>query len=472
MGRRSKKIYINQIFEQLEVTNSGGLGQSIARRDNMVVFIDKAVPGDLVDVRIYKEDKKAVWGTITEIHRASPNRVEPFCEHYHICGGCKWQQMNYDTQLKYKHQQIVDAYERTGKIPYKEMLPIIASKSTKYYRNKLQYSNTNKAYMEVFDKNNPEHLGKPALGFHIPNKFDKVFDVNECHLMHPLHNEMRNFLRDKSLELGYSFYDLRQNTGLMREVMFRNTLDGQWMVLVIFANNDKVAIETMLTLMQQAFPQISCLYYTVNEKTNDSYDGIEMIHYSGDKFLTETLGDYKFKIHPKSFFQTNPAQALQLYETTKEFANLQGDENVYDLYSGTGTIGLYISKLCKQVTGIEYVQEAVDDAYENASINKVSNAKFFAGDMVKVLDEDFVAANGAPDLIITDPPRSGMHPDVVKKILELAPKRIVYVSCNPATQVRDLALMLDKYEVRRVQPVDMFPHTHHVECVTELVLKG
>ncbi|MDZ4757524.1 MAG: 23S rRNA (uracil(1939)-C(5))-methyltransferase RlmD [Bacteroidota bacterium] len=469
--RRKHKKYITQTFENLEITNSGGLGQSIARRDNLVVFVDRAVPGDIADVYIYKEEKKAVWGTIVKLHHASPNRVEPFCEHYSICGGCKWQQMDYATQLKYKHQQIVDAYERTGKIPYKELLPIIASEHTKYYRNKLQYSYTNKAYMEVFDKDNPDHMGKPALGFHIPNKFDKVFDVNKCHLMHDLHNNMRNFLRDKSLELGYTFYDLRQNTGLMREVMFRNTIDGQWMVLMVFAEPQMEAIDKLLQLLHQQFSQISSLYYTINQKTNDSYDGLEMIYYSGNQFLTETLGDYKFKIHPKSFFQTNPVQALKLYETTKLFANLQGYENVYDLYSGTGTIGLYVSKHCKQVTGIEYVQEAVHDAYENARINDVSNAKFFAGDMVKVLDEAFVAAHGRPDLIITDPPRGGMHPDVVKKIMELAPKRIVYVSCNPATQVRDLALMLDKYDVERVQPVDMFPHTHHVECVTELVLK-
>jgi 23S rRNA (uracil1939-C5)-methyltransferase len=466
-----KKKRIGEILQSIEILTSGAEGQSIAKVDGKVIFVERAVPGDVVDLKITSDRRGWLVAEITQIIKPSENRVTPFCEHFNVCGGCKWQQMHVDQQRLYKQQQVNDAMQRIGKVEVEEVLTIAAGIDTVAYRNKLEFTFSNKGYLAHFDANNPDHFGVQALGYHVPGRFDKVFDANKCHLMREPANMIRNGVRDFCKANGFSFYDLYGQKGLMRNLMMRNTNTGQWMVVVVFGEDQPEQIQLLMQYIQSSFAEITSLHYCINTKKNDSLYDQDIIYYSGNHELTEKLGTLSFKIRPKSFFQTNSTQAEKLYEIAKEFAELTGTELVYDLYSGTGTIGLFVADKCAKVIGIEYIEDAVKDAYENAKMNHISHAEFYAGDMVKVLNNDFIIQHGKPQVIITDPPRAGMHADVVAKILEIAPEKIVYISCNPATQARDLEMMKDQYHVRKIQPVDMFPHTHHVENVALLVRK-
>jgi len=469
MGR---KKFVPKRIQQIEITKAGSEGVCIAHHDGKVIMVEKAVPGDIVDIREVSSKKKHSVAVIEEIIKPSSNRVDAFCEHHAICGGCKWQQMDYQAQLRYKHQQVLDAYERIGKFDFPEILPVIGAPETIFYRNKLEYSFTEKRWLTSLDgKDDMTYAQHAGLGYHVPGRFDKVFDVNKCWLMDDLHNTIRNRIQEYCLEHNFSFFNLYANEGFMRSLIFRNNPQGQWMLIVVFGHEDAEKRKALLEFIKNTFPQISSLVYIINEKLNDTINDLETQVYSGDAFLIQQLEDLKFKIGPKSFFQTNTLQTQKLYETARTFAQLSGNENVYDLYTGVGTIALFVAKQAKHVTGIEYVPEAIVDADMNAAFNGIANTSFFAGDMKQVLNDSLIQKEGKPDVIITDPPRAGMHEDVVKKIMELLPARIVYVSCNPATQARDIALMTELYKVTRVQPVDMFPHTHHVECVTLLERK-
>ncbi len=470
MGKRKKRN--GEILTPIEIASSGAEGQCIARTDGKVVFVEKAVPGDVATLRIIQDRSGWMKATIVELLEKSADRVDTFCQHFPVCGGCKWQQMGYAAQLRYKNQQVRDALKHIGKVEVGEWLPIAAASETKHYRNKLEFTFSNKGYLEIFDKENPEHLSVQALGYHAPGRFDKVFDVDTCYLMPPLANDIRNGLRSLCVENAISFFDLKEQTGMMRNLLLRCNRQGEWLVVVVFAKDEPETITLVMDWMKESFPQIVSLHYVVNEKRNDTLHGLETICVNGEPFLIEVLGDLTFRIQPKSFFQTNTQQAEKLYSITKEFAELSGTELVYDLYSGTGTIGLFLADKCSKVVGVEYVQDAVDDAYENAQLNGIRHASFFAGDMAKVLDETFVQTHGKPDVVITDPPRAGMHPDVVARLLQMEADKIVYVSCNPATQARDLHLLSEKYYVLKVQPIDMFPHTHHVESVALLGRRG
>jgi 23S rRNA (uracil1939-C5)-methyltransferase len=460
-----------KFYHNLEIVAAGSEGKCIARVDGKVVFVDYAVPGDIVNVRVYSKRKGNEFAHITELLTPSPLRVGTFCEHFGLCGGCKWQQMGYPTQLKYKQQQVTDAFDRIGKFPYEGLNPIIGSDKTQYYRNKLEYSFTARKWLTSLDNKDDlsaeEHAG---LGYHVPTKFDKVLDVNECYLMDDIQNQIRNFIKAFTLENNYAYYDLNKQVGFMRNVIIRNNSQNQWMVIVVFANNDEDKITLLLNALKDKFPQITSLMYVINGKVNDTISDLEVHLFNGEPFLIQELEDLKFKIGPKSFFQTNADQTLKLYSKTREFANLAKDKLVYDLYTGVGSIALFVAHQAKAVIGIEYVEQAIDDAKENAALNNITNTTFYAGDMKDVLTPALIEKHGKPDVIITDPPRAGMHTDVIEQILLVEPKTIVYVSCNPATQARDIALLTPKYKVTKVQPVDMFPHTHHVENIALLEL--
>jgi 23S rRNA (uracil1939-C5)-methyltransferase len=453
------------------VSNAGSEGKCIARHDEKVFMLDFAVPGDIVDARVTSSKKSFGFAHIENLITPSPDRVDTFCEHFGTCGGCKWQQMSETAQLRYKQQQVADAYERIGKFPHPVIEPILASDKNRFYRNKVEFSFTDRKWLTSLDDKDliPEadHAG---LGYHIPGRFDKVFDVNKCWLIDDLHNQIRNGIKQFCVSNGYSFFNLYKQQGFMRGLIFRNNPQGEWMLIVSFGHEDVSKREALLQYIRITFPQITSLLYVINEKMNDTIHDLDVQVYDGDNYLIQTLEDLRFKIGPKSFFQTNTEQTLTLYRTAREFANLTGNELVYDLYSGVGTIALFLAKQSKHVVGIEYVEGAIDDAKINASFNHITHASFYAGDMKDILNDELIAKHGKPHVVITDPPRAGMHEDVIKKILELEPLRVVYVSCNPATQARDIALMSDKYHVTQVQPVDMFPHTHHVECVTLLEL--
>jgi 23S rRNA (uracil1939-C5)-methyltransferase len=467
MGRKNKKN--GQIFSDIEIIRSGSEGKSIGKHDGKVIFVERAVPGDVADIYITSDRKGYMEGYIHTLKKEGEGRLKPFCQHWDICGGCQWQQMDYINQLKWKQQQVIDAFERIAKVPIKNFIPIQKAPDTVAYRNKVQFTFSAKAYLKVFDRNNPEHLDVKSLGYFVPGKFDKIFDVEYCHLIDEKLNNIRNSLRDFCLLKEYTFFDFFKKKGFMRGLLLRNSTLGETLVMVIFGEENQADIDSVMRFLEEKFPEITSLHHVINEKVNDTYNDLEITTSKGPGYIEEKLGNLIFSISPKSFFQTNSKQAKTLYDITKEFAQLTGKEHVYDLYCGTGTIGLYVSDLCQKVTGIEYIEDAVLDANSNAIKNHITNAQFFAGDMVKVLDDDFVKTHGKPDVIITDPPRAGMHEDVVKKILELEPEKIVYVSCNPATQSRDIQWLSSKYDVEQVQPVDMFPHTHHVENVALLV---
>ena len=469
----------NTVLEDLHVSAYAAGGKSIARLEGKVVFIEGAVPGDIVDVRLSKNKKDWAEGKVIRFKGLSQDRTTPFCKHFGICGGCKWQMLPYQKQLEYKQQEVADQMKRIGKIELPEMLSIAGSDATKYYRNKLEFTFSSKRYFtqEEIDlmpmpAEGPRGLPSiPALGFHVPGSFDKVVDIEECFLQASPSNEIRNVVRKYALEQGISFYDIRNHTGLLRNMMVRLCTTGDLMVNVVFGNEDEKVRIDLMEFIKGHFSEISSLYYTINRKMNDSLQDQEPILYHGKAFAIEQLGGFNFKVGPKSFFQTNTKQAERLYQITKEFANLGGNEIVYDLYCGTGSIGIFLSGGAKKIIGVEVIAEAIDDANENASINGIDDALFFAGDVAEVCTADFFKGHGKPDVIITDPPRAGMHEKLVMQILDMQAPVVVYVSCNPATQARDLQLLSEKYMVAAIQPVDMFPHTHHIENVVKLILK-
>ena len=461
-------------------------GKSLARVEGKVVFIEGAVPGDVVDVLLTKSKKDWAEGKATVIHQYAAQRTQPFCSHFGLCGGCKWQMLPYEQQLQYKQREVEQNLRRIGRMDLPPLLSIIGSAQTKYYRNKLEFTFSSKRYLthqELLQRDDERRQAeaagiefhtpsdRPALGFHVPKIFDKVIDIDTCFLQQEPNNAIRNFIRGFALNHGFSFYDIKGHTGWLRTLIFRMTTTGEVMVNVTFGYEDEANRCLLFDALLVTFPEITTLLYTINPKWNDSIYDLQPQVYTGSGFVTERLEDFLFKIGPKSFFQTNTKQAERLYQVTRSFAALTGNEVLYDLYCGTGSIGIFCSRQVKQLVGVEVVAEAIEDAKENAARNGLSNAQFFAGDVVDVCNDDFFALHGRPDVIITDPPRAGMHEKLVKKLLDMAAPRIVYVSCNTATQARDLQLLNEKYIVEQLQPVDLFPHTHHIENVAALILR-
>lgn len=468
MGRKK----LDLILENVKIEAVAAEGKSLAHVDGTVVFVEFAVPGDIVNVKVTKKKKNYMEGFILEIVKPSEDRLQPFCEHFGICGGCRWQPLPYDMQLKAKQQQVWDQLVRIGHLEIPDISTILPSDKTKYYRNKLEFTFSNKRW--IYNNEDPDSLTdeeRLGLGFHVGKFFDKVLDIKHCSLQPEPSNEIRLFIREYAVTHNLEFYNIRENTGFLRNIIVRNNQVGDVMLTVCFAYDDQDKIVPMLDAIAAEFPQIKSLHYVINEKLNDSISDLNCILYKGEDAIWETMGKLKFKIGPKSFYQTNSEQAYKLYSVAKEFAALTGNEVVYDLYTGTGTIAQFISDKASKVIGIEYVKEAIEDARINAEANGITNCTFFDGDMKDILTADFIKEHGKPEVMIIDPPRAGMHPDVVKVIMEAAPERIVYVSCNPASQARDLAMMSPMYEITAVQPVDMFPHTMHVENVCALKLK-
>ncbi|MFA5444060.1 MAG: 23S rRNA (uracil(1939)-C(5))-methyltransferase RlmD [Bacteroidales bacterium] len=516
MGKRDREILENVLIETVAAE-----GNALARINGKALFVPMAVPGDIVNVQVTHKKKNYMEGYILNLVVPSPMRMEPFCSHFGDCGGCRWQPIPYDKQMEFKQQQVIDQLTRIGKLDLPVISPIMASEKTVRYRNKLEFTFSNSRWV-TFDELRREEGAPlpvsgsaqatapgaaslsgnesapeaepgtstlplsppaaaqqfpaaaqqlPALGFHVRGRFDKVLDIETCHLQEEPSNAIRRAVRDYAIEKGLSFFDLRQQTGFLRTLMIRIALTGEVMVVVVFAHDNPEAGEddtarfALLDHLQRTFPQITSLHYIINTKRNDSLADQEPIHYSGKPYIVETMEDLEFRIGPKSFYQTNSRQALRMYQKIREYADLRGDETVYDLYTGTGTIALFLARHCRRMTGIEYVPEAIVDARENASANGIENVRFYAGDMKDVLTAAFIAAEGRPQVVVLDPPRAGVHENVLKVLLETAPEKIIYVSCNPATQARDLALLQPAYRITRVQPIDMFPHTHHVENI-------
>ena len=457
------------LLEGVEITGVAAEGKSLARVDEMVVFIPYGAPGDIVDVKLDKKKKSYGEGHIERMVKPSELRQEPFCEHFGVCGGCKWQHLPYEYQLRCKQQQVTDALERIAKVELPEVSPILGSAHTQHYRNKLEFTFSNRLWLTFEQMNSGEEFpDRNALGFHIPGAFDKVLDIKRCWLQEDISNELRLFIRHYAIEKGYSFYDLKAQQGVMRTLMVRTTSTGELMLIVVFGEDNRVAIEDVMGAIAERFPQITSLLYVVNLKVNDTIGDQEIHVYRGRDYIEEEMEGLRFRIGPKSFYQTNSLQAYELYKVARSFARITGAECVYDLYNGSGTIDNFVARQARKVIGIEYVPEAIEDAKLNSRVNGIDNTTFFAGDMKDVLTAEFISEHGKPDVMIVDPPRAGMHGDVVNVILDAEPQRIVYVSCNPATQARDLALLDAKYRVTAVQPVDMFPHTHHVENVVAL----
>ncbi len=467
MARKKKQL---PLLKEVTITDVAAEGKAIARVNDMVVFVPFVAPGDIIDIQLTRKKNSYAEGKATHFYSYSEQRAEPFCEHFGVCGGCKWQQLPYEEQLKYKHKQVIDNLTRIGKVEIKETFPILGSERTRFYRNKLEYTFSNKKWLtEEQIKSGETFDCMSGVGFHIPGMFDKVLDIKKCWLQDDITNRIRLSIKDFCLSHeGYPFFDLRNQEGFMRTLIVRTTSTGELMVIVVFYYEDKERREALLQFIAGKFPEITSLLYIINEKRNDTITDQEVHVFKGKDHMIEEMEDLKFKIGPKSFYQTNSEQAYNLYKVARDFAGLTGDELVYDLYTGTGTIANFIARRTRKVIGIEYVPEAIEDAKVNASLNGIKNTLFFAGDMKDILNIQFINEHGRPDVIITDPPRAGMHDDVIHAILFAAPKRIVYVSCNPATQARDLNLMDAAYVVRKVQPVDMFPHTHHVENVVLL----
>lgn len=459
------------ILQNIEIESVAAEGNALAHVDGKVLFVPWCIPGDVVDVRVIKKKSAYMEGVMQRIITLSPLRLDPFCEHYTVCGGCKWQPLPYNLQLKYKQQQVENQLKRIGKLVLPPIEPILGSEKTVEYRNKLEFTFSNKRWiLNGEDAERLSDLEKLGLGFHISGFFDKVLDIKKCHLQASPSNEIRLWIKQYAIDNSLTFFDLREQTGLLRNLVIRTASTGEVMVIVVFACESEHVTELMRAL-KNTFPQINSLYYIVNTKRNDSISDQTPILFSGSDAIYEQMEDLKFKIGPKSFYQTNSLQAYRLYSVVREFADLKGNEIVYDLYTGTGTIGLFLSNKAAKVVGIEYVPEAIEDAKVNASNNGCTNAFFFAGDMKDMLTGDFIKENGKPDVVILDPPRAGIHPSVAEILLQAEAPRMVYVSCNPATQARDLALLQEKYEITRVRPVDMFPHTHHVENVVAMKLR-
>jgi 23S rRNA (uracil1939-C5)-methyltransferase len=458
------------LFENVLILDAGSEGKAIAKIDELVVFVQNAIPGDVADLQLTLKKKNFAEARAVNFHQLSDKRIEPICKHFGICGGCKWQNMNYEWQLFYKQKQVVDNLTRIGKIELPDITTILPSANTEYYRNKLEYTFSNKKWLT--DVNESEvAMDMNALGFHIPQRFDKILDIEHCHLQAAPSNEIRNFIRMHAVKNGLAFFDLKSQHGFLRTLILRTSSTGELMVILTFFHEDEQARIDLLTELKLNFPQITSLLYVINSKGNDTIQDQEVICFHGTPFISEQMEELTFRIGPKSFYQTNSEQAYELYKIARNFADFKGHELVYDLYTGTGTIANFVAKKVKKVIGIEYVPEAIEDAKVNSALNKINNTSFFAGDMSKVLNDAFIAENGTPDTIITDPPRAGMSPDVVEKLLQIQAAKVVYVSCNAATQARDIALLDTKYKVTKVQPVDMFPHTHHVENVVLLELR-
>ncbi|MCL6220204.1 23S rRNA (uracil(1939)-C(5))-methyltransferase RlmD [Zunongwangia pacifica] len=469
MGRRNK----NKVFEAVEVVDAGAKGKSIAKSpDGRVIFVNNAVPGDVIDVQTTKKRKSYFEGTAVNFHSYSDKRVEPVCQHFGTCGGCKWQFMDYKYQLDYKQQEVTNNLKRLGKIELPEITPILGSKEIYFYRNKMEFSFSDSRWLTLEEiQSGKDFDDKNALGFHIPGMWDKILDIKKCHLQEDPSNAIRNFIKIFATQNDIPFFNTRAQSGLLRTLMIRTASTGEIMVLIQFYEENKSIRELLLDAVAEEFPEITSLQYVINNKGNDTIYDQEVICYKGRDHIFEEMEGLKFKINAKSFYQTNSAQAYELYKVTREFAGLKGDELVYDLYTGTGTIAQFVAKNAKKVIGVEAVPEAISDAIENAERNGINNTQFFAGDMKKVFTKNFINKHGHPDVIITDPPRDGMHKDVVAQIIGILPKKIVYVSCNSATQARDLALLDEYYNVTKVQPVDMFPQTFHVENVVCLERK-
>ncbi len=466
-----KKEY--PLLENVRISDIGAEGNALARIDNMVVFVPMLVPGDVVDLQIKRKKRKYIEGKVLRFKEYSSDRIKPICSHFGICGGCKWQHLPYDLQLFYKQKQVKDNLERIAKTELPEINTIAGSINQYRYRNKLEFAFSDRRWLtpeEVASDN--EFEKEDAVGFHIPGLFDKVLDIRECHLQPEPSNLIRNAIRDYAHKDRMTFFNAREQSGFLRNLIIRNNLKGDIMVIVVFFYEDEKRRKGLLDYLISRFPVISSLFYIVNHKKNDSLNDQIPVLYKGEDHLTETLDGLNFRIGPKSFYQTNTRQAIQLYYFARDFAGLTGKETVYDLYSGTGTIACFLARSAKRVVGIEYIEEAVEDARINARINGINNAVFYAGDIKKVLDDKFLTENGKPDVIITDPPRAGMHESVVRSLLDANPEKVVYVSCNPATQARDILIMSEKYRVTRVQPVDMFPQTHHVENIVLLERRG
>ncbi|MDR3367505.1 MAG: 23S rRNA (uracil(1939)-C(5))-methyltransferase RlmD [Prevotellaceae bacterium] len=460
------------LLERVTITDVAAEGKAIARVDGMALFVPFAVPGDVVDVQVSRRRSSFMEGYIARLVSPSPLRVDPFCEHYGVCGGCKWQPLPYPEQLRCKQRQVQDQLTRIGRFSNLKINSIVGAEKTTFYRNKLEFTFSHKRWMTKAEIDAGLPIGNPqALGFHIPLKFDKVLDVKRCYLQADPSNDVRLAVKKFATDSGLEFFDLRAQAGLLRNLIIRTSSTGEIMVIVVFCQNDEERIAMLMQHLQRSFPGITSLLYIVNDKRNDTIGDREVACFAGRDHIFEEMEGLRFKIGAKSFYQTNSEQACKLYGIARNFAQLGGSEIVYDLYTGAGTIACFVAKNAQKVVGVEYVAEAIDDARANARLNGIGNAVFYAGDMKEVLNADFVAQNGRPDVVILDPPRAGIHPDVAQAILRAQPQRIVYVSCNPATQARDLAILAEKYAVTAVQPVDMFPHTHHVENVVAMSIE-
>lgn len=457
-----------ELLSAIPIEKIAAEGKCIAKINGQVIFVSGVAPGDVVDLRIVKKKKNFLEAVPVKFHAYSEKRETPFCEHFSQCGGCKWQHISYNSQLEYKQQEVVDQLTRIGKVALPPISPIIASSQTQYYRNKLEFTFSNKRWLSTDEIKSDNVINRDGLGFHLPGQFDKILDIKHCYLQETPSNEIRLALKKFALDHQLEFYDIQQNTGLLRNLVIRTSSVGEIMVIVQVGQNKEREIQAIMTFLHKEFTQISSLNYVVNTKKNETFHDLEVVCFAGKPYISEKMEDFQFRIGPKSFYQTNSMQAYELYKVARNFAGLTGNETVYDLYTGTGTIAQFVSRQAKKVVGIEFVEAAIEDAKSNAKLNGIDNCFFYAGDMKDILSEEFINKEGKPDVIITDPPRAGMHADVVNTLLSIGAQKIVYVSCNPATQARDLALLDADYEVKAVQPVDMFPHTYHVENVVLL----
>lgn len=469
MARKKKEL---PLLEKVTITDVAAEGKAVAKVNELVIFVPYVVPGDVVDLQVKRKKNHYAEAVAVKFHEKSPLRTEPFCSHFGVCGGCKWQCLSYEEQLKYKQKQVFDNLTRIGKVELPEFRPILGSEKTRFYRNKLEFTFSNKRWLtEEEVKQDVKYDQMNAVGFHIPGAFDKVLAIDKCWLQDDISNQIRNAVRDYAYAHNFPFFDLRTQEGLLRNIMVRTSSTGELMVVLqckVTDDEGRRKMEEILQFMADSFPQITSLMYVINNKCNDTIGDLDVEVFKGNDHIFEEMEGLRFKVGPKSFYQTNSEQAYNLYKVAREFAGLTGNELVYDLYTGTGTIANFVARQARKVVGIEYVPEAIEDAKVNSALNGIDNTLFYAGDMKDILTNDFIAEHGRPDVIITDPPRAGMHNDVIDVILAAEPKRIVYVSCNPATQARDLQLLDGKYKVTAVQPVDMFPHTHHVENVVQL----
>lgn len=469
MARKKKEL---PLLEKVTITDVAAEGKAVAKMNELVIFVPYVVPGDVVDLQVKRKKNHYAEAVAVKFHEKSPLRTEPFCSHFGVCGGCKWQCLSYEEQLKYKQKQVFDNLTRIGKVELPEFRPILGSEKTRFYRNKLEFTFSNKRWLtEEEVKQDVKYDQMNAVGFHIPGAFDKVLAIDKCWLQDDISNQVRNAVRDYAYAHNFPFFDLRTQEGLLRNIMIRTSSTGELMVVLqckVTDDEGRRKMEEILQFMADSFPQITSLMYVINNKCNDTIGDLDVEVFKGNDHIFEEMEGLRFKVGPKSFYQTNSEQAYNLYKVAREFAGLTGNELVYDLYTGTGTIANFVARQARKVVGIEYVPEAIEDAKVNSALNGIDNTLFYAGDMKDILTNDFIAEHGRPDVIITDPPRAGMHNDVIDVILAAEPKRIVYVSCNPATQARDLQLLDGKYKVTAVQPVDMFPHTHHVENVVQL----